>query len=316
MKKVVFLILILLVCKASVFSQFDAQLSQYMFHNSSFNPAAVGEGDMIQFSFQHRIQWVGIPNAAKTTVVSLNSPFKFGNTKHGLGFRFFNERIGIFTNQTAHFQYAYKMRLGDGVLSLGADLGFLNLGINTDSIRQISFDGYHNMSADQEIPKVNVSGIGLDLNGGLFYSASNYYLGLSYLHLNNTNVSLTDQIDFKLNGSIYLTGGFDWKIPDTKYIIKPSTLFKTDFRSLQLDLSSRIEYDDKYWGGLSYRIQDAVVIMAGVNVAGGLSIGYSYDLLTSQITTGSTGSHEIVLLYSFEYVFGKRTNKYKSIRIL
>jgi len=81
-------------------------------------------------------------------------------------------------------------------------------------------------------------------------------------------------------------------------------------------VSSRMEYDNKYWGGLSYRIQDAVVFMAGINIAGGLSIGYSYDLPTSKIITVSSGSHEIMLVYSFEYVFEKRTSKYKSIRLL
>ena len=85
---------------------------------------------------------------------------------------------------------------------------------------------------------------------------------------------------------------------------------------MQLDLSTRLEYDNKYWGGLSYRFQDALILIAGLNITGGLSIGYSYDFPTSKILTASSGSHEVVMLYSFEYVFAKRNSKYKSIRIL
>ncbi len=99
-------------------------------------------------------------------------------------------------------------------------------------------------------------------------------------------------------------------------MFKPSSLVKTDFSSLQCDLTARVEYDNKYWGGLSYRFQDAVMFLAGLNVTGGLSIGYSYDLPTSQIITVSSGSHEILVMYSFEYLFSKKNSKYRSIRIL
>jgi len=98
--------------------------------------------------------------------------------------------------------------------------------------------------------------------------------------------------------------------------LKSSTLFKSDFISWQLDLSSRLEYDKKYWGGLSYRFQDAVVVFAGLNLSNGLSIGYSYDLPTSALITTTSGSHEICLSYSFMLDTGKNKNKYKSIRIL
>jgi len=113
-----------------------------------------------------------------------------------------------------------------------------------------------------------------------------------------------------------LTGGYNFVMADPKFILKPSALYKTDFSSWQLDLSSRLEYNNKYWGGLTYRVQDAVVVLAGINISGGLSIGYSYDLPTSQIISVSSGTHEIVVMYSFEYIFGKRNSRYKSIRIL
>lgn len=314
MRKVVLSLLFLLVCISPVFSQFDAQLSQYMFHNSAFNPAAVGEGDMIQITGQHRIQWVGMPNAGQTTIFSINSPLKIENSHHGIGFRFLNENVGLFTNQTAHLQYAYKKSLAGGVLSFGADIGFVSIGFkgSKDSIPE---GDYHNQN-DPLIPKTDVSGMGFDMNVGMFYSTPRYYAGLSYSHLNSPTVNWGDNYDFKLIGTLYFTGGYNWVLPDPKFVFKPSTLLKTDFSSLQLDATARLEYDNKYWGGLSYRIQDAVVVLAGINIAGGMSIGYSYDLPTSQIITVSSGSHEIVLAYNFEYIFQKRTSKFKSIRLL
>src|SRR5665647_1164207 len=117
MRKVVLSILLSFVCLSYVFSQFDAQLSQYMFHNSAFNPAAVGEGNLIQITAQYRNQWMGMPNAPATFIGSINSPLKVQKSLHGIGIRVLNENVGLFTNRTAHLQYAYKKRIGTGTIS-------------------------------------------------------------------------------------------------------------------------------------------------------------------------------------------------------
>lgn len=318
MRKIVLSVLLSLLCIGISFSQLDVQLSQYMFHTSQFNPAAVGEGNLIQITGQHRIQWVGIPNAPQTTVFSINSPLKIGTGTSGIGFKFMIDNAGLFSNQTAHFQYAFKKKLGSGVLSVGADLGFVSIGFHGDSItaHKISIGEYHNdLTTDTEIPQLYVSGMSFDMNLGLFYSTEKFYGGISYIHINSPKVDW-NEMEFKQNGSFFLTGGYNYKLEDPKYVLKPSMLLKTDFNTLQLDLSTRIDFDNKYWGGLSYRWGDAVVVLAGINLAGGLGIGYSYDLPVSKIILGSSGSHEVMLTYSFEYVFGQRTSKYKSIRIL
>jgi type IX secretion system PorP/SprF family membrane protein len=322
MKKVVLSFLLLLISIGSVVSQFDPQFSQYMFHNSAFNPAAVGEGDMIQITLQPRIQWVGMPNGGKTTEFSINSPFKIGNINQGIGLKFLNDKVGLFTNQSAHFQYAYKRKIGVGVLSVGADVGFESIGFRGDSVRNNSLlENFYDFSSDTEIPKTAVAGMGFDISIGAFYSTPKYYAGISILHLNNPIVNWGDLNKFQHYGSLYLTGGYNWVLPDSKYIFKPSSLVKVDFSSLdyrrfQWDLTGRMEYDSKYWGGVSYRLQDAVVFLLGINIGSGLSIGYSYDLPTTQILSVSSGSHELLVMYSFAYVFGKRNSKYKSIRIL
>lgn len=314
MKKVVLSLLLIVISMSPVFSQFDAQLSQYMFHNVSFNPAAVGEDNLIQITGQHRIQWIGMPNAPVTTVFSINSPLKIGNTLQGIGIKFLNDKVGQFSNQSVYLQYAFKKKLGVGVLSLGVDLGFISLGFHGDSVR-IPSGEYHDIS-DPAIPTSSVVGMSFDMNLGAFYSTPLFYAGISYSHLNSPKVTWGQDSVFRPTGSLYLTGGYNWVLPNEKYVFKPSALIKTDMSSYQYDLTGRVEYNNKYWGGLSYRFQDAVIILAGINIAGGLSIGYSYDLPTSQIITASSGSHEIVMRYSFAYIFEKSNSKYKSIRIL
>jgi hypothetical protein len=114
-----------------------------------------------------------------------------------------------------------------------------------------------------------------------------------------------------------LTGGYNYHIPDTKIILKPSTLIKTfDFVTYQVDIGARAELDNKFWGGLAYRIDDAVIFLFGLNLSSGITAGFSYDLITSKIRTVSAGSVEVFLAYNFDFVLKSRTSKYKSVRIL
>lgn len=318
MNKKILLILFSVVCIRSVFSQFNAQYSQYMLNLSTINPAAAGESGMIEVAGQHRLQWIGMPNGGRITNFSINSPFKTGTTNHAVGLNFYNDRVGLFVNQGIHLMYAYKIKLGKGVLSAGTDIGFLSIGFSGDSVQShgVTLGEYHDITADGDIPQTSVSGISFDIGLGAWYTIGKTWAGLSYKHLNNPKVNWGETTQFQQNGIMYLTAGTGYSWPESKFELKPSMLIKSNFSTFQFDVSGILEYDQKYWGGLTYRLEDAVVILAGINIAGGLSAGYSYDLPTSRIIIGSSGSHEILLRYNFAYVFGKRNSRYKSIRML
>lgn len=316
MKKTIIGIFLSLLCFESAYSQFDAQFSQYMFNQAAFNPAVVGEGELIQAALQVRPQWLGMPNAGFTTNFNINSPLKIGNQLNGVGLKVISDVIGVFDNTTYQLQYAYKKQLGSGVLSIGADLGVVQVGFKADSVlaHKITLGDYHNLESDPAIPQVNASGSSFDMGIGAYYSSEKFYAGISYSHLNSPVIEWNDNAGLNLKGTLFLTGGYNYALPDTKYVFKPSGLLKTNFNTMQLDLSTRLEYDNKYWGGLAYRYQDAVIVLAGLNMASGLSVGVSYDVPTSRVA--SWGSFELVALYSFAYVFEKKNSKYKSIRIL
>lgn len=300
------------------FSQFEAQISQYMLNMPTFNPASIAENGMINVSGQHRIQWVGIPGAPQTTYFTINTPLKSGGKSvNGLGIKFLNDKIGAFSNQSAHLQYAYKRKFGENMLSLGADVGFVSVSFLSDSIRNAEINSeFHKFLEDQAIPSADDTGMNLDLSLGAFYSAPKYYLGVSYVHLNAPRIKLNDdRTQFNVRGVLYATGGYDLSFREPKWKLRSSGLVKSDLVSWQAELSSRLEYDQRFWGGLSYRFQDAAVFFAGINIMSGLTLGYAYDLPTGKHLGPSSGSHEVFLTYSFVFDFGG-SNKYKSIRIL
>ncbi|OIP82086.1 MAG: hypothetical protein AUK44_08590 [Porphyromonadaceae bacterium CG2_30_38_12] len=316
MKKVFVGLFLLL--SLSVFAQFDAQLTQYMFHNNTFNPAAAGESEMIEVIGHHRINMVNMPGGGNTTVFSINSPLSIGGKKQGIGVKFIDDKIGWFSNQTFNLQFANKFKVGAGSLSIGFDAGFVNIGFSGDSVanQKITLGEYHTIASDNEIPTNKVSGMGFDLNMGAWYSTGKAYVGVSYMHLTQPTIKWGTNAIFNEKSMWYLTSGYSFTLSDNKYLFKPTILVKSDLAATQIDLTSLLEYDNKYWGGFTIRPFSSVAFLAGININGGLSIGYSVDISTNKLISTNFGSHEFVLAYSFEYVFSKPNSKYKSIRYL
>lgn len=318
MKKNIFIIFILSVFVGQVYSQFDAQFSQYMLHNVAFNPAAAGQSGMIDITGQQRFNFVGIPGVGATSLVTVTGPLKIGKTDHGLGVSFLRDEFGLFSNQSYHLKYAFRKPLGEGILSVGADLGYTSLGFAGDSLTSSKIDlgDYHDFSGDPAMPTSSVVGGKFDMGLGAMYVTDKWYGGVSFQHLNKPVITWSNTTEFTQHPMMYLTGGMNFKMTNPKYTFKPDLLFKTDFAEWAFDLTARIDYDSKYWGGVSYRLLDAVVLLAGVNIGNGLTIGYSADISTNKLITANFGSHEILLAYSFEYIFAKNSTKYKSIRFL
>jgi len=319
MRKVFFLVFsTLLLYQISVRGQSEAQVSQHMFCVESYNPSIIANtNNAINLIGLYRQQWIGIPNAPQTAFFAANGSLgSFFNKKQGIGIAFVNDKLGVFSNQSVNLQYALRFKLNDNYLSVGTNVGFVSQTIAGDSIQKhLVQSDYHDMAGDLVIPTQSVNAVALDFGLGLMYTSKDYYAGLSVLHLFQPVLNLDDYLKTFIGRTAFITGGYDFPLNNIRYIFKPSLLVKTDFISLQTDLSARIEKDQKYWVGLSWRYQDAVVFFAGINLMNGLSVSCSYDLPTSKIIAYSIGSPEIVLRYSIN--LGKnKLNKYKSVRVL
>ena len=303
-------------------AQFDPQMGQYMYLPTAYNPAAVGEGDLMKVAGMHRMQYVDITNAPMSTWFSFSSPFVVRKTSHGAGVRFLNDRYGLFTTQSLYAQYAYRQKLGKGYLSVGVDLGFVNVGFKGDSVNLSQMgDEYHDAN-DQAIPVGSKSGMKFDMGLGLYYTTPTWWVGASYSHLTRPEIDWSDgangsQQVVTLVGTMYVTGGYRFRLKNYReWVLTPSAMVMSDFASWDVNLTLMCDYKDRYRWGLGYRIMGSVNILLGIDIISGLQLGYSCELPTNKLLLESYGSHEIYLAYGFDILKPKRTNKYKSIRYL
>ena len=77
-------------------------------------------------------------------------------------------------------------------------------------------------------------------------------------------------------------------------------------------------YNKLVWGGVSYRLQDAIAVLAGVNVpqAPGLKIGVAYDVTTSSLGDHTSGSLEFMVRYCKNISKTPKREVYHSVRFL
>ncbi len=310
--------LFVVMISAACFAQFDPQIGHYMVFPTAYNPAAAGEGDMMKVAGAHRMQYVGINNAPMTTWFSFTSPFVIGKTRHGVGVRFMNDRFGLFTNQTFFVEYAYRQKLGKGYLAIGVDLGFINVGFKGDSVNLSKLSGSDYFYTDDDvIPKSSKSGMSFDMGVGLQYSTSIWWVGASYSHVTMPKVDIDDKTDVTVRGTMYVTGGYKYRFKNNRnWMLQPSAILMSDFRSWDLNLTLMCDYKDRFRWGAGYDVAGSVNVLLGVDIISGLQLGYTCEFPTGKLMRESYGSHEIYLAYSFDILKPKRTNKYKSVRYL
>lgn len=319
-------LLTLSVCALVASAQTDPQLGQYMHLQSTYNPAAAGDGDLMRVAGMHRISFTGIQDAPMTTYFTFSSPFMIGKTKHAAGVRFVNDLYGLFSNQAFYAQYAYRHKIGKGYLSVGVDLGFVNMGfkqdrVNLDSIAQLEEDGYHRGSSeDPAIPRGQgsdgASGMGFDMGVGLYYSAPAWWAGVSYSHLTQPKLEWSDESEITLTGTLYIAGGYNWRLKNKDWVLRPCVMVMTDFASWDVNLTMMAEVKNRFRFGAGYRLGGSVNILLGADIVNGLQLGYTYELPANNLIKGSYGSHEIYLAYGFNILKPKRDNRYKSVRYL
>ena len=297
-------------------AQQDPQYSQYMFNQMAVNPGYAGSHDAICLNAVHRQQWVGIEGAPVTSVFTVNAPFKMFGASHGFGLMVMNDQIGFDQNVSAGLDYAFRIPLQSGKLGVGLSGMFLNKALKaTWNIPGGSPE------ADPSIPGANESVMGFDMGFGVFFRAENVYLGVSTTHLIEPVLKYdTDQKDakYKLKRHYYATAGVTFPLNNPAWELAPSVIACSDGTASQLTGNMNIMYNKKVWGGVGYRLNDALLVMIGVDLFNGVKIGYAFDYTYTSLHNfvSAGGSHEVMVSYCFNLVKDRVVKKYKSVRFL
>ncbi|MEX1190106.1 MAG: type IX secretion system membrane protein PorP/SprF [Bacteroidia bacterium] len=282
----------LLAFSFSSFAQQELQISQYMFNGLFLNPAYAGTHPYWGATLLHRSQWVSFPGAPRTNLLAVDGPIKGKNM--GLGFMITNDNIGLTQINDISGSYSYRIKTGTkgGQLSFGIRAGVRNQQFNISDLQNIPDAGDPLYNANQSVwtPRFDF---------GMYYYTERGYLGLSIPSVIAIDSRTVDNTDAGLRRHFYLNGGYVWKLSNS-IDFKPSFLMKYEPTApLSADINAHFLFNERFWLGVSYRYDAAVVGMAQFQITPNLRAGYAYDYTTSDIRQFQNGSHEIMIGYDF-----------------
>jgi len=316
MRKIISFLFFIFTVYLSALGQQDPQYTNNMFFKLGVNPGFAGSEDAISGTILNRYQWTGWKNAPKTLVFSADAAVDVFGKPAGIGLNVISDELGPEKNVLVNVAFAWRTTLSMGELGIGIGLGMFNKSLNGDwSIPEDDLGIYTPPGSDPAITVGEVSQVAFDAGVGVYLKGNRYYAGASVTHVNQPSIRFSDLASTYLARHYYLMGGYNIKLADPLFELRPSFLLKSDLAGWQVDLNTNLVYDDRLWGGISYRTQDAVALLFGAELFNGLRVGYSFDLVTSAIGRYGYGSHELFLSYSVD-VEKNRSKKYKSVRFL
>lgn len=320
MKRILLTAGILFLAMAQVsYGQQDPKFTHYMFNQVVYNPAFVGAEMNDQFcaNLVHREQWMGFETedesgAPVTTTFNVHRPFGLKNgNKVGAGLIFANDALGFQRTTTAYGAFSYHYNMGvDGNGKKRWLIGGLNLGI-----LQMGIDGSNLKYIDPNDPTIawlleDGNHMALDVGLGLLYKTEKYYVGVSTLHIPQSQIDWFDgQSDGanRLKRHVYINAGYEFEVMPQFLVLKPIALIKFDQAKWQADLGVLAEFNKLVWAGLNYRRGEGMQILAGATVLNKkkgrhyqqLRVGVSYDITFSALSSVSNGSLELMANYCF-----------------
>lgn len=269
------------------YSQFDQ--NRYV-----LNPGVAGSMDHFEVRAINRSQWTGVTDAPRTFALSLQGPLK--NKKVGLGGYLFTDNVGPTRRTGIQFSYSYHLPLNDKIkLGLAASMGALQFTIDGSKI-QLAEEGDPALFSELNSQTV------FDAKFGAYMYHENWYVGVTLPQLLQNQIQLYESTTgdlSKLEDHYFLMGGYthtindDWKV-STNALIKYVAPVPPQF-----DINFKGHYKDMVFAGLGYRHNDALIFMAGYEYREAISIGFAYDMTTTDIRNYSNGTYEVMVGFRF-----------------
>lgn len=284
------LFLCMFLCIQNSIAQQNPEYTQYMYNTMMVNPGYTGSVGLFEANLLLRKQWVNIEGAPQTGTLGIHSPLK--NKKIGLGLNFISDDLGPSSEQTLAGNISYTIDLSESTkLALGMKAGARMMNIDWSKGR--FYD------SDDVLLNTNVKNKVMGLLGsGAYVYSDKWYVGLSvpsflrsdyYDDIQESVVS--DELHF------YFIGGYVFDLSDSVKF-KPSALVKAVSGSpLSTDISANFLLKEKLTLGASYRWDDSVSALAGIQVSNGIFLGYSFDYTVTRLNKYNDGSHEIILRF-------------------
>ncbi len=298
-------ILLILFLGAPAFGQLEPLLDQHQLNQLAINPAYAGSQDALNVGIHSRVQWTGFDGAPRTTTLSAHTPLK--NKKVNLGLVVMGDKLGSQKETGFLLNYAYRMSLASGKLSLGLAAGITLLTSDMELIR-------YSDQGDLLLQDLGQRAVLPEFSLGAYFQHERYFLGFSiplFMSHFTSEESGSTQIAFRPGEANYLlNGGYVFQASENIEIFPSAFLRVNPSQASQLDIQCDVIYRQLFWLGAIVRTNGELSALLQVQVNPQFRIGYSYGYEFSELRSYQHGSHEVVLRYNFRYTLNVISPRY------
>ena len=286
------------------------------------NPAYAGMREGICINGLMRQQWAGFSDTQRgddvspqTFLITVDSPIKV--LHGGIGGSIIQDNLaaGIWKDIGLQLSYAFHADLSMGKLGIGAGVNLINRSFDGSK-----YDPVDPVEGDNALVSAEQGDMRADVNFGLFLmNPGRYYFGFSVNNILETTYKKLyagDDVGGAINNRTFVVNAaYTFLFNNPLFEVEPSAMVISDLTSTQYNLSAIVTYNDRFWGGLNFRLGnlESIGVIVGVSFKD-FRVGYSYDI--NMMGLSVPGSHEISLGYCFKLKGDHSKTSYKNTRYL
>jgi type IX secretion system PorP/SprF family membrane protein len=288
-----------MLCSGIAFAQQLHFTSQYLLHNSMYNPAAAGIiENSATIGFSYRNQWASYPGSPKTFMVYGDADLKKMNA--GIGAYLYRDVTGP-TNRTGlQLAYSYHIRMKDekSTLGLGLEARILQFAVDKSKLTDAL--------GNDPVLSGSSSKIAPDAGAGIYFTNQKLSAGIAVSQLIGSKLTLAAVNGASLRARLYRHYNFtaSYQIPtgDNTFLI-PNFMYRlVEHAPSEFDMGCKLDYHQKIWFNLNYRSKQFWSAQAGFTILKNVALGYSYDYYLTPSTLENSGfsANEISLRFNLK----------------
>ncbi len=294
MKRILITLSLFLLIPVLGMAQQQILSTQYIYNRLMINPAYTGLDRGLSMTAFAREQWGGLEGAPNTQSFTIHSPIDKDQTA-ALGGVFIRDEVGVTTQNITYLTGSYKLQVGElSFLSVGLQGGFVN--------NKIRYSDLPDFARDPAFSDGDINEFRPNFGFGLYFFSQKFHAGFS---VPNFIQKVVDDVDNVANRNVdrvyYMDVGYQFRL-------SPELTLNTDVLGkvligdpTQIDVYSILGIREKVWVGGSYRSESSFNAIFRAKIGKGFFMGYSYDFATTnELSTVSSGSHELMLQFKLE----------------
>ena len=293
MKKINFLLGLLLLTSSSLVAQQESMITFYKNHLNLVNPAYIGADKSISFQSTIREQWAGIKDSPSTQAISFMTPL--GNQKLALGISFVHDKVFVEKQSFITIDFAYDLQLNDKLnLLMGIKAGGNNYEVNTQGLQT------YNVNIDPSLTPIARFNPNVGL--GFYLKHDNYYISLSSPKILNTERAKnedgyatvsTDRVHY------YLSGGYNFMLSSSIDLVPTMMIRYVNGAPFSTDFTATTIFNEAYHLGITYRTDKSFAGLVQFKISPKMHLGYAYEYSLRSELGRANGSNELFIQFKF-----------------